>query len=70
MFGDIIVAMKNTKRLVLAVISSLLLAAGFVQAAEKLDPVVTDISGSNVQKTLQVAQDCGTGPCGIADDLN
>jgi hypothetical protein len=64
--GDIIVAMKNTKRLILGVISSLLLSAGFAQAAEKIDPLASDIAS---ETTLQVADDCD-GTCGIADDLN
>lgn len=57
--------MKNTKRLVLAVISSLLLAVGFVRAAEKLDPIAKSAS----EIVLEIAPDCGTS-CGIADDLN
>lgn len=56
--------MKNTKRLVLAVVSSLLLAAGFAQAAEKIDPLAADVAS---ESTLQLADDCA---CGIADDLN
>lgn len=35
--------MKNIKRLILGVVSSLLLAAGFVWAADRLDPVVVDV---------------------------
>lgn len=58
--------MKNTKRLILGVISSLLLAAGFAQAAEKIDPIAAN---SSTQSSLRVAEDCD-GPCGIANDLN
>lgn len=68
-FDDITVDMKNTKRLVLAIISSLLLAAGFAQAAEKLDPVASDTFKRDSGQSLHIAPSCD-GSCGIADDLN
>lgn len=36
-------AMKNTKRLILGLASSLLLAVGFARAADKLDPLNRDL---------------------------
>jgi hypothetical protein len=58
--------MKNTKRLVFGLISSLLLAVGFVRAADSLDPVVKDAAVSSSQ-TLGVADDCSTQCWAIGD---
>ena len=49
--------MKTTKRLVLGVVSSLLLAVGFVRAADSLDPVLNGSSGSTA-KSMGVADSC------------
>lgn len=48
MIASIWGAMKNTKRFILGVLSSVLLAVGFVQAAEKLDPVSNDVTAEVV----------------------
>jgi len=60
--------MKNIKRLVFGIVSSLLLAAGFARAADQLDPVVVDASVAASQ-SLGVADDCSL-PCDDATDLN
>jgi hypothetical protein len=58
--------MKTTKRFVLGLISSLLLAVGFVRAADSLDPVLQNspVSSNN---TLGVADGCSTN-CWLVDD--
>jgi len=58
--------MKNTKRFILGLVSSLLLSAGFVRAADNLDPVVRD-ARTSTEKTLGVAKGCAT-QCWAIDD--
>jgi hypothetical protein len=58
--------MKTTKRLVLGFLSSLLLAAGFVRAADSLDPVLKGSKTSN-DTTMSVADGC-TAQCWAIDD--
>ena len=53
------IAMNTTKRFLLGVISSLLLAAGFARTADRLDPMVGD--GSIIHGT--VVSDGPTPPC-------
>ena len=49
--------MKNTKRLVYGILSSLLLAVGFVRMADKLDPVLK--GGASPDKSaMRVADNC------------
>jgi hypothetical protein len=55
--------MKNTKRFVLGLTSSLLLAAGFARAADRLDPVVNHESPANA---LKAADGC-TAACWAVD---
>ncbi|MBI4623678.1 MAG: hypothetical protein HY736_10750 [Verrucomicrobia bacterium] len=59
--------MKNIKRLVLGVVSSLLLAAGFAWAADRLDPVLVDVRAPAVQPD-GIAANC-TLPCNHAGDV-
>jgi hypothetical protein len=59
------IVMKNTKRFVLGLVSSLLLAVGFVRAADSLDPVLNDASTASNQ--LGVADSC-TAQCWAIDD--
>lgn len=54
--------MKNIQRLSLSVISSLLFFAGFVQAAEGLDPVSANVATQ--QDATTAAADCG-GDCDL-----
>jgi hypothetical protein len=63
--GKIHVAMNSTKRLVFGVISSLLLAAGFVRAADRLDPMTNSLRISTDNNTVGIAVPC-TVPCDIA----
>ena len=60
--------MKTTKRLALGFLSSLLLAAGFVRAADSLDPVLTG-SKTSSDTTMSVADGC-TAQCWAIDDGN
>ena len=50
--------MKTTNRFILGLTSSLLLAAGFARAADRLDPVVNHSASSSAN--LQVADGCST----------
>jgi hypothetical protein len=52
---------NSIKRLLLGVLSSLLLAAGFVRAADTLDPVVKGAPVS-ASESLGFADDCTTDP--------
>ena len=63
----IAVAMKSINRLVLGILSSLLLAAGFVRAADRLDPMSNSLSLSNDNTTVGIAVPC-TVPCDIASE--
>ena len=49
--------MKSIKRILLGIISSLLLAVGFVRAADSLDPVLKGASGSD-SNAMRVADGC------------
>lgn len=51
--------MKNLKRLVFGVLSSLLLAVGFVQAADHLDPMSRSLSTNPENVVTSSAPDCG-----------
>lgn len=59
--------MKTTNRFVLALLSSLLLSAGFVRAAERLDPISQATSHSNAK--LTPAPECGSAICNVVDDV-
>ena len=52
----VISAMNNAKRLVFGLLSSLLLAVGFVRAADRLDPVSADHAGTTKHQ-LRLALD-------------
>ena len=60
--------MNSIQRLVFGVISSLLLAIGFVRAADRLDPMTNSLSSSIDNGTLGVAAPC-TDPCQIAFEV-
>lgn len=59
--------MKTSKRLVFGLLSSLLLAVGFVRAADRLDPMNNEPSVS-VGGPMAPAEGC-TNPCSFADDV-
>ena len=63
--GEIYCAMKSIKRLVFGVISSLLLAAGFVRAADRLDPMTNSLRYSSGNGVVGMTPPC-TDPCEIA----
>jgi hypothetical protein len=48
--------MKNTKRLLFGALSSLLLAAGFVRAADRLDPVTSQLA--DAAQAMRGSPDC------------
>lgn len=54
--------MKNLKRFVFGVLSSLLLAVGFVQAADHLDPMTRSLSMNQENSVTSSAPDC-SGNC-------
>jgi hypothetical protein len=58
--------MKNLKRLVLGVLSSLLFAAGFANAADRLDPMSEDLRSVADQPAEVSAPDC-TNLCDVYD---
>ena len=58
--------MNTIKRLVLGLISSLLLAVGFVRAADRLDPMLNTTSVSTANPMV-AAVDC-TVPCDSVDN--
>jgi len=60
--------MNTTKRYLLGLVSSLLLAVGLVRAADRLDPMVGNISVP-APHTLGVAQDSAE-PCADISDLS
>jgi hypothetical protein len=62
-------AMNSIKRLVFGVISSLLLAAGFVRAADRLDPMTNSLRFSTDHGSLDAAPPC-TEPCGVYSPAN
>ena len=49
--------MKNNKRFLLGLLSSLFLACGFVGVANRLDPMNSVVS-TNTAKAMHVADDC------------
>jgi len=60
-------AMKSLYRLVLGVISSLLLAAGFTRAADRFDPMSNSLRNSISNGPVGVSVPC-TVPCEIASN--
>lgn len=56
---------KVTHRLVLGLLASLLLAAGFARAADRLDPMSVSLRGSVIQSD---DTDGGTGSCSMPCD--
>lgn len=60
----------SIKRLLLGMISSLLLATGFVHAAERLDPLSSAVRSNETSASAQRASDDCTYTCSFADDLN
>lgn len=69
--GDKGNAMNPTaKRFLLGMISSLLLATGFVHAAERFDPVSATVRLKGMSESAQVASDDCTYTCSFADGLN
>jgi hypothetical protein len=58
--------MKTTNRLMLGLISSLLLAVGFVRAADSLDPILQG-SRDPLAPSLGAAETC-TAACWAIDD--
>jgi hypothetical protein len=59
-------AMRNLKHLLFGVLSSLLLAVGFVRAADQLDPMSRSLSASQKNSVASTAPDC-TSYCDIHD---
>jgi hypothetical protein len=59
--------MKNLKRLVLGVLSSLLFTIGFARAADLLDPMSQSLPQIHTNSVISGAPDCGT-LCDINDD--
>jgi hypothetical protein len=55
------------KRFILGLFSSLLLAAGFAHAADRLDPISLSLRGSVIQKDGEGAPPCSM-PCMDGDD--
>jgi hypothetical protein len=51
--------MKNLKRLVFGVLSSLLLTVGFVRAADQLDPMSKSLSVNQENSVTSSAPSCG-----------
>lgn len=69
--GDNGLAMNPTaKRFLLGMISSLLLATGFVHAAERFDPVSDTVRQKRMSESAQIASDDCTFTCNFADGLN
>ena len=58
--------MMKLKRLVFGVLSSLLLTAGFAQAADELDPMSRSLARTRTDPTLSGALDCA-GFCDAVD---
>lgn len=61
--GKSAIAMKNIKRLVLGLVSSLLFTAGFLRAADRFDPINRELN-SRSNENIVGAPDC-TLPCHI-----
>ena len=60
------VAMKNLKRLVFGVLSSLLLAVGFTRAADRLDPMSQSVLVNEGNVVTASTPDCGS-LCDVVD---
>ena len=60
--------MKSIKRILLGIISSLLLAVGFVRAAGDLDPMSSTLSSEATSAVVDRAGDPCTLPCIIDDN--
>ena len=58
--------MKTLNRLVLGVLSSLLLAAGFVRAADQMDPISRSLPKNEGSMVTSTAPDCSQN-CDVAD---
>lgn len=58
----------TVKRILLGIISSLLLATGFAQAAERLDPLTAELKGSNNSAAAKIATDPTSTGCNFADE--
>ena len=58
--------MKNLKRFLLGVLSSLLFTIGFARAADTIDPMSQSLSKSGGDSVISGAPDCGT-LCDIHD---
>lgn len=56
------------KRILLGVISSLLLATGFAQTAERLDPLTAELKGSSDSAAAKFATDPTSTGCNFADE--
>ena len=65
--GEIFFAMNSITRIVSGLLSSLLLAAGFVRAADRLDPINNSLRLSNHNHSVGVASPC-TVPCALASN--
>lgn len=61
--------MKNSYRLLLGVLSGLMLSAGFVNAANRLDPLANQLNATSSQATRTTAPDC-TSYCDVADSTD
>lgn len=61
--------MKSTKHLLLALVSSLLFAAGLSRAAGHLDPLSRAASAGDPDVALRAAENCGTTICNVVDDV-
>jgi hypothetical protein len=58
--------MKNLKRFVLGVLSSLLFTVGFARAAGHLDPMSQSLPQINNDSAISSAPDCSS-PCDVSD---
>jgi hypothetical protein len=54
--------MKNIKRLLFGALSTVLLTAGFANAATHFDPISNDLSGSTTEE-LHGTDSCTSGVC-------
>jgi hypothetical protein len=59
--------MKNFKRFLFGVLSSLLFATGFVRAASQLDPMSRSLDQTATDSVISGAPDCSS-PCDVVDD--
>ena len=56
-------AMNSITRLVSGLLSSLLLAAGFVRAADRFDPINNSLNRPESQDSLGISAPCVVTPC-------